>query len=106
MAELVFCYMAASNIKEAERISNALIENRLAACVNILGSIESCYMWQGKKRKAGEVALIAKTRKSLLPKLVAMMKEIHSYENPCIIAFPIVGGNEDFLKWVEKETES
>ena len=105
MAELVFCYMTAANMQEARKLMDILVEKKLAACVNILGGIESCYTWGGKSKRAREVALIAKTRKSLLPKLVAKIKEMHSYENPCIIAFPIAGGNEDFLKWIERATK-
>jgi len=102
--ELVFCYMTAKDRGEAERIRDRLISGRLAACVNIIGDMDSCFWWEGRKSIGKEVGLIAKTRKSLLPSIVKQVKDIHSYDMPCIVAMPIIGGNKDFLEWVERET--
>lgn len=105
MAAMVCVYMTAKDSREAAKIGRALVERRLAACVNILGPIRSIYRWDGKICDGREVAFIAKTRKPLLPKLTAAVKELHSYDTPCIVALPIAGGNNDFLKWLATSTK-
>jgi len=88
---------------EAEKISSLLIEKRVAACVNI-ADVSSIFRWMGKIEKADEELLIAKTRASLFDELVSMVKSIHSYEVPEIIALPIVKGTQDYLQWLDGET--
>lgn len=105
MEEYVVVYVTASNKEEAKKIGEALVKERLAACVNIYPEIESIYWWQGKVEESGEAALILKTRRSLVPKVIERVKQLHSYTVPCIIALPIVEGYEDFLKWIESETQ-
>ncbi len=105
MEEYVVVYVTASNKEEAKKIGEALVKERLAACVNIYPEIESIYWWQGKVEESGEAALILKTRRSLVPKVIERVKQLHSYTAPCIIALPIVEGYEDFLKWIESETQ-
>ena len=105
MEEYVLVYVTASNKEEAKKIGEALVKERLAACVNIYPEIESIYWWQGKVEESGEAALILKTRRSLVPKVIERVKQLHSYTAPCIIALPIVEGYEDFLKWIESETQ-
>ena len=102
----VSVYVTAPNEAEAVAISRALVGERLAACVNILGPIRSLYWWDGSMHDEREVAFIAKTRASLLPKLTARVKQLHSYECPCIVATPITGGNADFVKWLFAQTSS
>jgi len=97
-------YVTASNGDEAEKISQALLEERLVACVNILGNITSHYWWKGEIRTGNEVLLIAKTMDTLVARSVEKVKSIHSYECPCIVSLPISGGNPAFLKWLEEET--
>ncbi|MDP3919784.1 MAG: divalent-cation tolerance protein CutA [Candidatus Omnitrophota bacterium] len=94
------------NRKEARKIADRVLSARVAACVNILSGIESHYWWQGKKEKAGEVALLIKTRKSLYKQLEKVILKVHSYGTPEIIAFPISNGNPAYLKWLRSETKS
>lgn len=103
MDEIV-AFITASNEDEAAKISRALVESRLAGCVNIIRNIRSIYSWQGKIEDEPEVLMIAKTRKSLLDALMKKVKEIHSYTVPEIIALPIIGGSEDYLKWLREVT--
>ena len=102
MDEIV-AFITASNEDEAAKISRALVESRLAGCVNIIRNIRSIYSWQGKIEDEPEVLMIAKTRKPLLDALMKKVKELHSYTVPEIIALPIVGGSEDYLKWLREE---
>lgn len=97
-------YMTAKDEEQARLIGRSLVEGRLAACVNILGRIESIFWWEGKVQADGEVALIAKTREELVDRLIARVKEVHSYQCPCIIAIPIVAGSTDYLNWLAQET--
>jgi periplasmic divalent cation tolerance protein len=99
-------YMTAKDVSEARKLGRALLNARLAACVNILGSIESMYRWKGAVRNDKEVSLIAKTTAEKLDTLIRKILSIHSYEAPCIVALPIVKGNPTFLRWIEKETQS
>jgi len=88
----------------ARKITSALLEARKAACVNIVPKVESHYWWQGKMETANELLLVVKTRAELLEEVVALVKKNHPYTVPEVIALPIVGGNEDYLRWVEGET--
>ena len=103
MDEIV-AFITASNEDEAAKISRALVESRLAGCVNIIRNIRSIYSWQGKIEDEPEVLMIAKTRKPLLDALMKKVKELHSYAIPEIIALPIIGGSEDYLKWLREVT--
>ena len=78
--------------------------SRFAACVNILGETSSLFRWQGEVRSETEIALIAKTKKTLVQKIVTKVKAIHSYECPCIVALPLSDGSADFLSWIGAET--
>lgn len=104
MAATVIVYMTAPNRREAESIGRQLVEQRLAACVNILGPIRSIYRWQGKVHHAGETAFLAKTRATLMRKLVRQVRAQHGYECPCVVALPIQGGYRPFLQWIADET--
>jgi periplasmic divalent cation tolerance protein len=99
-------YITAADRAEAARMGDSLLQARLAACVNILGPIESRYWWKGKLESASEVAMIAKTTATRLPKLIAHVKSVHSYEVPCVVALPIADGNPDFLRWIRAATAS
>ena len=81
-----------------------LLAERKAACVNIIPKVESHYRWQGKIESDDELLLIVKTRITLLDEIITLVKENHPYTVPEIIALPIVGGNADYLQWIEKET--
>jgi len=103
MDEIVV-FITTSNEDEAAKISRALVESRLAGCVNIIRNIRSIYSWQGKIEDEPEVLMIAKTRKPLLDAFTKKVKELHSYTIPEIIALPIVEGSEDYLKWLREVT--
>lgn len=101
----ILVYITAGDENEADAVAGRLVSSRLAACVNVLPSMRSIYYWEGDVQKDNEVVLIAKTRKELLDALTTAVKEVHSYEVPCIVAVDIVGGNPDFLTWIHDETE-
>lgn len=91
---------------EAERIGRALVEERLAACANLIPSISSAYWWKGKIEEATEALLVLKTRQDLVERLVARVRALHSYTVPEVIALPILGGNPDYLRWIDDSVES
>ena len=101
-----FCwvYMTAGSIEEAKSIGQILVGQNLAACVNLLENMTSIYKWEEKLEESQEVVMIAKARKSLIPKLIEKVNSIHSYDCPCILELPIQGGNPDFLIWIESQT--
>ena len=92
------------NSEVAEKITNMLVSEHLAACVNIVPDITSIYLWEGKICKDKELLLIVKTRASLMEKLVGAVRKVHPYTTPEIIALPIVAGFDGYLKWVEDVT--
>lgn len=98
----VVVFITASSETEARRISEALLTQRKAACVNIIPRVNSSFWWQGNLESAAESLLIVKTRASLVNEVVALVKENHSDTVPEIIALPIIGGNPDYLEWIEK----
>ncbi len=97
-------YMTTEAVEDAERIGRALVGERLAACVNIVGGMRSMYWWDGAVQEAGETILIAKTRTSLVGRLTDRVRELHDYDCPCIVSLAIDGGNPAFLDWVDAET--
>jgi periplasmic divalent cation tolerance protein len=104
MKKFSFVYITVPNKKEAKKIAEILVSEKLAACCNIF-KIDSIYWWQGKIEKSGEYGIFAKTKKSLVEKIIKRVKEIHSYSVPCIISFEIEKGSKDFLNWIEKSTK-
>ena len=92
----------AGSREEAEKIAHALVERRLAACVNIVGPIHSVYRWQGKVETAQEQLLIVKTTAALFDVLSKTILELHSYELPECIQLPIEGGSAEYLEWIEQ----
>jgi periplasmic divalent cation tolerance protein len=102
--EILFVYVTSADEEEAARIARSAVESRLAACANILGGIRSIYRWEGRLEDGKETALILKTRRSQLDALTARIKAEHSYKCPCIVAWPIAGGNPAFLEWVKAQT--
>jgi periplasmic divalent cation tolerance protein len=102
--DVMLVYVTAADEEQAARIARAAVEARLAACANLLGGIHSIYRWEGRVEDGREVALLLKTRRSLLEALTALIKKAHSYACPCIVAWPIAGGHPAFLAWVRAET--
>ncbi len=99
-----FCYVTVGSRAEALTIGRALVEERLAACANVLDGATSIYRWQGKIEQDDEVVLIAKTRTELVDRLTARVKALHSYDCPCVVVLPIDQGNAEYLAWIEAET--
>ena len=97
--------ITASNIEEANKIAEVLLNQRKVACVNIVPGVSSLFWWQDKLDSAQESLLIVKTKASLLPEVISLVKGIHSYDVPEIIALPIVGGNQDYLEWIDNEVK-
>lgn len=100
----IVVYITASGEEEAVKIARILVEERLAACVNILKDARSIYRWQGKIEDEKESLMIIKTRKELFDPLKKRVKEIHSYTIPEIISLPIIEGSEDYMKWLKEVT--
>jgi periplasmic divalent cation tolerance protein len=100
----VLVYVTAANPAEAERIAEAVVGERLAACANLIPGMRSLYWWQGKLDRAEETVLILKTRAALVAALTERVKALHSYTCPCVVALPIEAGNAAFLDWIDAET--
>lgn len=96
-------FVTAPSREEAKRIARALVERRLAACVQ-LAPIESLYLWEDAIQEEEEILLIVKTRAALFPEIEAFIREIHSYEAPQIVALPIVEGSTPYLDWLREST--
>lgn len=103
MSQVLFVYVTASDLEEAERIGEAVVDARLAACANVLDGMRSIFRWQGSVQKGREAILILKTREDLFDDLKQRIVELHSYELPCVVAMPIAAGHEPFLDWVASE---
>ena len=90
---------------EAQMMAEALLRQRKAACVNIVSGVGSRFWWKGGLDSAEETLLLVKTRASLVEEVIGLVRELHSYEVPEIIALPIVAGNPDYLDWVDGEVQ-
>jgi len=99
----IIVFITAGNSEEANQIAESLLQKRQAACVNIVPKVKSHFWWEDKLDSAGESLLIAKTKESLLPNVIESVKAIHSYSVPEIIALPIIGGNQEYLDWIDNE---
>jgi periplasmic divalent cation tolerance protein len=98
---VVSVYAIFANAEEAERIGRAMVEERLAACVNILGPIHSIYRWQGTVESADEVAAIFKTANARVDALITRVAALHSYDVPCVVSWPIDKIVGSYADWVE-----
>ena len=95
--------ITATDAEEAENIAEVLLGERLAACVNVVPDIHSSFWWEGKQDSAKESLLIVKTRTAKLQEIILSVKTVHSNTVPEIIALPIIGGNQDYLDWIDNE---
>jgi periplasmic divalent cation tolerance protein len=102
--QAMFVYITASSRQEALSIGRAVVGERLAACANVLDGMTSVYWWQQSLQEDGEASLILKTRSDLIERLTARVKQLHSYDCPCVVAMPIVAGNPAYLDWIAGET--
>jgi periplasmic divalent cation tolerance protein len=100
--EYIQVLATAGSEEEAERLSAALVERRLAACVQVLGPISSRYRWRGKVEQEREWQCLAKTEAARYPEVEAAIRELHTYEEPEIIATPILEGSAGYLDWISE----
>ena len=97
----IVLFITAADDEEARQISRLLLERRKAACVNIIARVDSLFWWEDKLDSAQESLLIIKTKASLLPEIINLVKGVHSNIVPEIIALPIIGGNQEYLQWID-----
>jgi len=102
--EYIVVFITANTAGEAQQIARLLIEQRQAACVNIIPEVESSFWWQGELDTARESLLVIKTKALHLSQIINLVKGVHSNTVPEVIALPIVGGNQDYLDWIDKES--
>ena len=96
----LMAYVTTADVDEARRIARTLVEERLAACVNILERVESVYHWEDEVHFSGEAAFLAKTTENCFDAFAARVRELHSYELPCVVAVPLARGEAGFLSWI------
>lgn len=100
----VLIYSTYPSAADAERIGGALVDGGLAACVNILPGMTSIYVWEGKRQRDAEAAMIIKTRAGLADAAIAEARKLHPYSNPAFVVLPVDGGSQDFLRWIMEQT--
>jgi periplasmic divalent cation tolerance protein len=103
MTDKIVVLNTCSSREEAERVARQLVEQRLAACVSIVGGVRSVYHWQGKLEDSEEVLLVIKSRRELFAELQAALGRAHSYEVPEVLALAVVEGSEAYLGWLDRE---
>jgi periplasmic divalent cation tolerance protein len=106
MERAVFVYTTWPSSVEAEQAGRALVEQRLAACVNILPNMVSLYWWEGKIDRGEEVVMIVKTRAALAGAVEAAVKAMHPYATPAILVIPLESVEKTYLGWIMAETEA
>lgn len=105
MTDIFLLYVTFPNKDEALAAADALLQQKLVACANIYDGVTSVYRWEGKMRQEQETVMIAKTSGAKREDAIALVKRLHSYEVPCIIAYPVTAGYPPFLQWVAEETQ-
>lgn len=104
MAEEIIILVTASSDEEGLKIAKSLVEEHLAACVNIVPQIRSVFFWEGKTQDSRETLLICKSRRPLFERVMERVKALHSYTVPEIIALPISAGSREYLDWLGENT--
>ncbi|PKL66342.1 MAG: divalent-cation tolerance protein CutA [Methanobacteriales archaeon HGW-Methanobacteriales-1] len=99
-------YITTSSEDESTIIGEKLVSERLVGCANIISDIKSFYWWQGNLEKDQESILLVKSLVSKVDDIIKRVKELHSYENPAIVALPIINGSKDYLNWLKEEIET
>ena len=97
-------YITAGDMEEARKIGKKLVEERLVACVNLF-PITSIFRWQGSIDEANEVAIVAKTKAGKVKDIEKRVKELHSYDVPCVVSFKMDEGSKDYLDWIGESVE-
>jgi periplasmic divalent cation tolerance protein len=103
MTEKIVVLSNCGSEEEARRIARALVEARVAACVNILPGIQSIYHWQGAIQEDSEWMLVIKSTRSMFDRLSIELRKVHSYQVPEVLAIPVVAGSPDYLDWMDRE---
>jgi uncharacterized protein involved in tolerance to divalent cations/ADP-ribose pyrophosphatase YjhB (NUDIX family) len=103
MQEFIVVYVTAGSADEADRLARSLVDERLAACVNRIKSVQSVYRWQGKVEQSEEELLIIKTSRDRFAALEKRVRELHSYSVPEVIALPVIEGSSNYLKWLKEQ---
>jgi len=103
-SEFVFLYSTFPDRQAAEKVGRALVEAKLAACVNILAPSASIFPWEGKLEVSEETAILIKTRRAVAERVIATARPLHPYTLPCFLILPIEGGSADYLDWVREQT--
>lgn len=102
--DVLICFCSCPDIATAGRIAEALVEERLAACVNVLPGLQSVYRWQGQIQRDAEVLLLIKTTRARYPALQARLPQLHPYELPELLAVEAAAGLPAYLQWVAEST--
>ncbi len=102
MTNAIIVLVTCKDRKQAQAIAQGLLEKKLIACANLIGRVESRFWWEGKIDHGKETMLVLKTQKNVLSRIITVVKTLHSYETPEIIALPIIGGSKDYLKWIKE----
>ncbi|MBI4279139.1 MAG: divalent-cation tolerance protein CutA [Armatimonadetes bacterium] len=99
--EHVVVLVTAASVEEATRLADRLVEEKLAACVNVVKEVASTYWWQGRVERAGEALLLIKTRRDRVEALTQRVRDLHSYTVPEVVVLPILEGNPPYLQWID-----
>lgn len=105
MTDKIVVLSTCGNEEQARRIARGLVEQRLAACVQVMPGVRSVYQWQGKIEEDDEFLLVIKSRRDLFRRLEAALRKLHTYEVPELVALPVVEGSADYLGWLDRELE-
>jgi periplasmic divalent cation tolerance protein len=106
MTDHVVVLVTVGDPQEARRIGRTLVEERLAACVNVVPGVASTYWWQGRVEHADEVLLVCKTRRDRVEAVVGRVRALHSYTVPEVVALPVVAGNPAYLAWIDDSVQA
>lgn len=97
-------YVTCGSLDQARQIARSVVEERLAACANIIDGMHAVFRWEGVVQEGEEVIFILKTRSVNVAALSARVKELHSFEVPCVVEIPLGGGNSDYFDWIANES--
>jgi periplasmic divalent cation tolerance protein len=106
MTDKIVVFSTCYSEEEAGQIARSLVEQHLAACVNIVPGVRSIYRWKGEIEDSAEWMMIIKSRRDLMDQLRVAISKIHTYEVPELLAVPVVDGSESYLSWLDRELES
>lgn len=106
MTDKIVVFSTCGSAEEAQRVGRALVEAKVAACVNVVPGVQSIYEWQGAVESAAEWLLVIKSRRDLFPKLSEELRRVHTYEVPEAIALSVTDGLPEYLRWMDSVLQS